>query len=67
VGLLAGILLGGAALEAWPLGTVGTLILLGIGGSIPAGAFLKSLGGWRGGGVIFGAGVVSFLLVGLLL
>ncbi|MFC1575488.1 PTS sugar transporter subunit IIC [Gemmatimonadota bacterium] len=52
---------------AWPLGVAGTLGLLAVGASVPAGAFVASLGGWRRRGVLFGAGLLGFLAAGLIL
>jgi mannose/fructose/N-acetylgalactosamine-specific phosphotransferase system component IIC len=67
IGLLIGRVLIGPAKEAWPLAMPGTLTLLGIGASVPAGALVGSLGGWRRRGVLFGAGVTGFLLASLVL
>ena len=66
-GLTVGAWLSGAASGAWPLGMPGTLALLAVGASIPAGAFVRSLGGWRRQGVLFGAGFAGFLLASLVL
>ncbi len=66
-----GLLVGGALAEPlaglWPLERPGTLTLLAIGASVPAGALVGSLGGWRRRGILFGAGVAGFLLAGLVL
>lgn len=67
LGLLAGLGLAEAPAEVWPLRTHGTLVLLAVGACIPAGAFVVSLGGWRRRGVLFGAGMLGFLLVSLIL
>jgi len=66
-GLVLGAWVASTAAEAWPLGMTGTLALLAIGASIPAGAFVGSLGGWRRRGVLFGAGLTGFLLASLIL
>jgi len=67
LGLLLGYGVAGSLREAWPLGMAGTLTLLAVGGSIPAGALVGSLGGWSRRGVLFGAGLVGFLVVALIL
>ncbi len=67
VGLVTGQWVASAASEAWPLEMPGTLALLAIGASIPAGAFLGSLGGWRRRGGLLGAGLAGFLLASLVL
>jgi len=67
VGLVTGQWVANAASEAWPLEMPGTLALLAIGASIPAGAFLRSMGGWRRRGVLLGAGLAGFLLASLVL
>jgi len=67
VGLVAGGFVANYASGAWPLGMTGTLTLLAVGASIPAGALVGSLGGWRRRGVLLGAGLVGFLLAGLIL
>ncbi len=51
----------------WPLNTSLTLGLLLLGASLPAGAFLDSLGGWRKRGVLFFAGLAGFLIGSYLL
>lgn len=66
-GVLAGFGLAELPAGAWPLEMPGTLVLLAVGASIPAGAFLGSLGGWRKGGLLFGAGIGGFLLATLIL
>ena len=67
VGLVLGRWGADAASESWPLGMQGTLILLALGACLPAGAFVRSLGGWRRRGVLFGAGLVGFLLASIVL
>ena len=47
----------------WPLGMSGTMVLLAVGASIPAGALVGTLGRWRRRGVLFCVGLVGFLLV----
>jgi mannose/fructose/N-acetylgalactosamine-specific phosphotransferase system component IIC len=66
-GLVVGGLLARTVGEVWPLGQEGTLALLAIGAAIPAGALVGGLGGWKKRGIQFGAGVVGFLLAGLVL
>jgi mannose PTS system EIIC component len=46
----------------WPLGLPGTLGLLAVGASLPAGAFVRSLGGWRRRALLFGTGLAGFLV-----
>lgn len=53
--------------EVWPLTPSWTLGLLVLGASLPAGAFLRSLGGWRKRGVLFAAGAGVFLVGSILL
>ena len=68
---LTGLVVGGwisvVASGNWPLEMPGTLTLLALGASIPAGALVGGLGGWRRRGVLFGAGVAGFLLASLVL
>lgn len=68
---LAGLVAGGwivnLAAGSWPLEMPGTLTFLAIGASIPAGALVGSLGGWRRRGILFGAGVAGFLLASFVL
>jgi hypothetical protein len=66
-GLLVGRWLAGWASEAWPIGLPGTLVLLAVGASIPVGAFVGTLGGWRKKGLLFGAGFTGFLIASLVL
>lgn len=51
----------------WPLNPSWTMGLLLLGASIPAGAFVASLGGWRKRGVLFFAGLAGFLIGSYLL
>ena len=51
----------------WPLSLSWTLGLLILGASLPAGAFVRSLGGWRKRGVLFAAGAGGFLIGSFLL
>lgn len=67
VGLGAGSWIAKAPTQHWPLEMPGTLTVLALGASIPAGAFVGSLGGWRKRGILFGAGVVGFFLASLIL
>jgi hypothetical protein len=53
--------------EAWPLSQTATLGFLLVGASVPAGAFIRSLGGWRKRGVLFAAGLMGFLIGSYLL
>jgi hypothetical protein len=66
-GLLGGTWLAQWTYGIWPLRMPGTLTLIAIGGTLTAGAFVGSLGGWRRRGVLFGVGLVGSLLVGLIL
>ncbi len=52
---------------SWGLGMPATLALLTLGASIPAGALLTSLGGWKRRGWVAGAGFLGLLLGGVLL
>jgi mannose/fructose/N-acetylgalactosamine-specific phosphotransferase system component IIC len=67
LGLWVGSWIAAAPLGIWPLRWPGTLALLAIGATIPAGALVGSLGGWRKRGKLFGAGLVGFLLAFLVL
>jgi hypothetical protein len=67
LGLIAARFLAGMVGEAWPLGPPLTLGLLILGASLPAGAFVRSLGGWRRRGVLFAAGAGGFLIASFLL
>jgi len=67
IGLVIGLGLADLPADAWPLRMPGTLIFLAIGATIPAGAFVGSLGGWKRRGVLFGAGLTGFLLASLIL
>ena len=53
--------------DVWPLDFTSTLGLLILGASIPAGAFVGSLGGWQKRGVLFAAGAGGFLIGSFLL
>lgn len=66
-GLWAGSWLASAPLGSWPLKWPGTLALLAVGATIPAGALVGSLGGWRKRGKLFGTGLAVFLLASLVL
>jgi mannose/fructose/N-acetylgalactosamine-specific phosphotransferase system component IIC len=67
MGLWFGAWIAPSAAEAWPLGMSATLTLLAIGASLPAGAFVGSLGGWRKRGILFLAGAVGFFLASVVL
>ena len=67
VGLLAGRLLVELTAGQWPIGLSGTFVLLTVGASLTAGAFVGTLGGWRKRGVLFGAGFAGFLFASLIL
>lgn len=67
VGLGLGSAVAFLAADSWPLGMPGTLTLLAVGASIPAGAFVGSLGGWRRRWVLLASGVTTFLLLSLVL
>lgn len=66
-GLMVGSWIATAPTQHWPLQMPGTLAVLAIGASVPAGAFVGSLGGWRKRGILFGAGVLGFFLASLIL
>ncbi len=51
----------------WPLSLPITLGLLILGTALPAGAFVRSVGGWRKRGVLFAAGAGGFLIGSILL
>jgi mannose/fructose/N-acetylgalactosamine-specific phosphotransferase system component IIC len=57
----------GALDGLWPLSPSLTLGLLILGAALPAGAFVRSLGGWRKRGVLFAAGAGGFLIASILL
>ena len=71
--VLAGLGLGLAGWTAsslqglWPLSLPITLGLLILGTALPAGAFVRSVGGWRKRGVLFAAGAGGFLIGSILL
>jgi mannose/fructose/N-acetylgalactosamine-specific phosphotransferase system component IIC len=46
----------------WPLAMAGTLGILAVGACVPAGAFVRSLGGWKRRGVLFGVGILGGVL-----
>jgi mannose PTS system EIIC component len=62
VGLVIGTWLAGTLGELWPLGMPGTLGILAVGASLPAGAFVRSLGGWRRRAMFFVTGLLGFLV-----
>lgn len=66
-GIGAALILAEALEGIWPLSSSMTLGLLLLGASIPAGAFVASLGGWRKRGVLFFAGLAGFLIGSYLL
>jgi hypothetical protein len=53
--------------DSWPLGMPATLGILAVGASLPAGAFVRSLGGWRRRAGFFVTGLLMFLLGSVLL
>jgi mannose/fructose/N-acetylgalactosamine-specific phosphotransferase system component IIC len=67
LGLLAVRVVSGPLEGLWPLSPPFTLGLLFLGAAIPAGAFVRSLGGWRKRGVLFAAGAGGFLIGSILL
>ena len=67
MGLVVARFLSGGVEGLWPLSTALTLGLLILGASLPAGAFIRSLGGWRKRGVLFAAGAGGFLIASILL
>ncbi len=66
-GLLLGPWLSRVLSPAWPLNWQVTAGLLALGATLPAGALLSGLGGWRKRGVVFGSGFLGFLLASLVL
>jgi mannose/fructose/N-acetylgalactosamine-specific phosphotransferase system component IIC len=52
---------------SWPLSQTTTMGILLVGLSVPIGAFIRSLGGWRKRGVLFVAGLLGFLIGSYLL
>ena len=66
-GVAAGLWVGMKLAGAWPLNWQGTVGLLILGAAFPAGALLKGLGGWRRRGILFGTGLLVFLVGGLIL
>lgn len=67
VGLAVAVTLAKILDGIWPLSSSHTLGLLLLGASLPAGAFVTSLGGWRKRGVLFFAGLAGFLIGSYLL
>jgi mannose/fructose/N-acetylgalactosamine-specific phosphotransferase system component IIC len=67
LGVGAGALLARPFESGWPLGDAWTLGLLAAGASVPAGAFVASLGGWRRRKVVLGIGFVAAFLWSVLL
>jgi len=67
LGLLAVLWTPAVLAGIWPLNPSLTLGLLILGASFPAGAFVRSLGGWRKRGVLFAAGAGGFLIGSILL
>jgi hypothetical protein len=67
LGILAARGFSGALTGTWPLSPPLTLGLLILGASLPAGTFVRSLGGWRKRGVLFAAGAGGFLIGSILL
>ncbi|MGD8361170.1 MAG: PTS sugar transporter subunit IIC [Gemmatimonadota bacterium] len=67
LGLVAARWAAGSLPDIWPLTPSWTLGLLILGASLPAGAFVRSLGGWRKRGVLFAAGAGGFLIGSILL
>lgn len=67
LGLMVAVWAAGTLKGAWPLDPTLTLGLLLLGASVPAGAFIQFLGGWRKRGVLFAAGLMGFLIGSYLL
>lgn len=67
MGLVAARFVGRIVEDLWPLSPALTLGLLILGASLPAGAYIQSLGGWRRRGVLFAAGAGGFLIGSILL
>ncbi len=67
VGILVGVHAVAPAVELWPLSWSATLALLLVVTAVPAGALLRSLGGARRRGVLFGLGALVGLAGGLFL
>jgi len=67
LGLVAARWAAGSLPDVWPVTPSWTLGLLILGASLPAGAFVRSLGGWRKRGVLFAAGAGGFLIGSILL
>lgn len=67
VGIVVGVHAVAPAGAFWPLGPRGTLALLLVGAALPSGALLRSFGGARRRGWLFGIGVVAGLVGGLVL
>lgn len=51
----------------WPLDRNPTLGLLAVGASVPAGAFIASLGGWRRRRILLGVGFLAAFALGMAL
>ncbi len=67
----AGLLVGGWMVrelgDDWPLDLAATLGVLAVGACVAAGALVGTLGGWRKRALLFGAGVVGFLIGSMVL
>jgi len=66
-GLVFGTWLARTLGDLWPLGMPGTLGILLVGASLPAGAFVRSMGGWRRRAAFFITGALGFLVGSALL
>lgn len=66
-GLVFGPWLARSLAEHWPLGMPATLGILAVGASLPAGAFVRSLGGWKRRAAFFATGLMGFLVGSALL
>ncbi len=68
---LLGLVVGGGLANVlsgtWPLGGAATVGVLALGASVPAGALLRALGGWRKRGILFAGGLMATLAGSLLL
>lgn len=53
--------------DDWPLDLPTSLIILGVGACVTAGALVGTLGGWKKRGVVFGAGLLAFFVGSLVL
>ena len=67
LGVLTAQVAADSLVENWPLSQAATLGILLVGASVPAGAFVQGLGGWKKRGILFAAGFLGFAIGSYLL